>query len=221
MPRETESETLQRHFTKGERCILLIMEERYLVTVLSVADDRVRVSYPSAHFPVEGMYILLEFHDEEGYSLYESEVLETPRDHGDGLVLRLPHADRRTSHRRTWRVEADLTCQFKDHVHPRRHEAQVTNVSAGGMQIETDAQLDIGHNIDIDLELPGRGTHRILGTIAHLMVTEDSERKGHTLAGVRFLNPEQETSRALTEYIWKRVHKLHPKAHHPALNELH
>ncbi len=220
MPRETESETFQRHFSKGERCILLIMEERYLVSVLSVAEDRLRVSYPSSHFPVEGMYILLEFHDEEGYSLYESEVLETPKDHGDGLILRLPHADRRTSHRRTWRVDADLRCQFKDHVHPRRHEAQVTNISAGGMQLQTDTDLGIGHNIDIELEMPGRGTHHILGIVAHLMVSEDTQSRGIVQAGIRFLNPEPETSRALTEYIWKQVHKLHPKAHHPAISEL-
>ncbi|MFM1919890.1 MAG: PilZ domain [Candidatus Hydrogenedentota bacterium] len=211
------SQSVDTHFTKGQRCILLIMDERFLATVLSVKDDQLRVSYPSAHFPIEGMYVLLEFHDEDGYSLYESEVLETPRDHGDGLVLRMPHANRRTSHRRTWRVPADLVAQLKDHVHPKRHEARVTNISAGGMQIETDADLGIGHNIDLDVELPGRGKHRLLGAVAHVMVAEDARNRHLSVAGVRFINPEPETSRAITEYIWKQVHKLHPKAHHPAL----
>ena len=207
------------HFRKGERFILLIMGDRYLVSVLDVEPERLRVSYPSAHFPVEGMYVILEFHDDEGYSTYESEVLETPREPGDGLILRRPHADRRASHRRAWRVASDFKAVIKDHVHPQRHEVTVTNVSAGGMQIATEVDLGIGHNLDIEFDLPGRGRHKVLGAVVHLMVEDAPQRKAETRAGIRFINPDNETTKAMIEFIWLQVHRLHPEARHPGLGK--
>jgi len=204
------------HFRKGERFILLIMGERYLVSVLDVEADRVRVSYPSAHFPVEGMYVLMEFHDDEGYSTYESEVLATPHQPGDGLVLRRPHADRRASHRRAWRVETDFKAIVKDHVHPQKHEVDVVNLSAGGLQFKSGLDLEIGHNVDIDFDLPGRGHHKVLGAVAHLMVSEEA-RNAPRRIGIKFINPEPDTTRAVIEYIWLQVHRTHPEARHPML----
>jgi hypothetical protein len=204
------------HFRKGERLILLIMGERYLVSVLDVEPERVRVSYPAAHFPVEGMYVLMEFHDDEGYSTYESEVLATPHQPGDGLVLRRPHADRRASHRRAWRVEADFKAIIKDHVHPQKHEVDVINVSAGGLQFATQQVMEIGHNLDIDFDIPGRGHHKVLAAVAHLIVLEKDQHAPHRV-GVKFINPEPETTKAVAEYIWLQVHRKHPEARHPML----
>lgn len=207
---------LSQHFRKGERFILLIMGERYLVSVLDVEEDQIRVSYPAAHFPVEGMYVLMEFHDDEGYSTYESEVLATPHQPGDGLVLRRPHADQRASHRRAWRVEADFKAVIKDHVHPQKHEVDVINLSAGGLQFATELGLGIGHNLDISFDIPGRGHHQVLAAVAHLMVKEDDKRSPHRV-GVKFINPEPETTKAVVEYIWLQVHRKHPEARHPML----
>jgi len=216
MSTATNSLANDLHFRKGERFILLIMGERYLVSVLEVESDRVRVSYPAAHFPVEGMYVLMEFHDEEGYSTYESEVLQTPHQPGDGLVLRRPHADRRASHRRAWRVDADFKAIIKDHVHPQKHEVDVINVSAGGLQFATDLDMEIGHNLDVDFDLPGRGHHRVLAAVAHIMMKDGDKRAPHRV-GIKFINPEPETMQAIIEYIWLQVHRTHPEARHPML----
>jgi c-di-GMP-binding flagellar brake protein YcgR len=208
----TPAAEASQHFRKGERCILLIMGERYLVTLLEVDEEKLRVTYPSAHFPVEGMYVILEFHDEEGFSTYESEVLETPKDYGDGLVLKRPHADVRASHRRTWRAPAGFNAEIKAHVHPKRQNVKVIDVSAGGMQIESGGDWGLGHNLDIEFDLPGRGHHKVLGVVAHILRREDTQR-----IGVRFINPEPETTHALVEYIWLQIHRTHPEARHPML----
>lgn len=215
----TSPENLGQHFRKGERCILLIMGERYLVSLLEVDDEKLRVTYPSAHFPVEGMFVILEFHDAEGFSTYESEVLETPKDYGDGLVLKRPHADLRSSHRRTWRAPAGFDAQIKAHVHPAKHTVKVIDVSAGGMQVETAQDWAVGHNLDIDFTLPGRGPHRVLGVVAHTVRPEGAAPGMHRV-GIRFINPDVETTHALVEYIWLQIHRLHPEARHPMLRSV-
>ena len=63
------------------------MDQRFMVGILSVTPETVRVSFPMNHFPAPGMRVELEFHDAQGYTSYESEVIETPATVGDGLLL--------------------------------------------------------------------------------------------------------------------------------------
>jgi len=193
----------------GGRCLLLISGQRFLVTVLASGDDWIKVTFPAADFPIEGMYVSLEFHDDEGFTLFESEVLESPRAPGEGLTLRLPERAQRNSHRTAWRVPADFRASVKGHVHPRVHDVPVLDVSAGGLQVSSDMDLAMGENVDVTFKLPGLGEHKVLGAVAHVVRTEN-DPKAPIRAGIRFINPELETSEAIKHYIRGRVAQLGP-----------
>ena len=195
----------------GGRCLLLITGQRFLVSVLSVGEDWIKVTFPAADFPIEGMFVTLEFHDDEGYTVFESEVLQSPLEPGDGLTLRLPETRQRNSHRTAWRVPADFRASIKGHVHPRVHEVPVLDVSAGGLQVSADMDLALGENVDISFRLPGLGEHKVLGSVAHVVRLEN-DAKAPLRAGIRFINPENETTHALKHYIRTRVAQLGPDA---------
>ena len=200
------------HFIEGNRGLLLLMGHRYLVTVLSVSPENVRVSFPVQSFPMEGMYVNLEFHDDLGYATYESEVLSSPREPGDGLLLRRPPESLRTHHRTSWRVAADFRVEMKGHVHPRRYDAPVINISAGGMLVRSDAPVKMGDNMDLSFDLPGDGPKTTLGEVMHVNVPEDS-RGGVPLLGLRFVSPSEALQKSVTMYIWRRLRQLHPGQH--------
>jgi len=197
------------HFVEGNRCLLILMGQRYLVTILHVTESKVRVSFPVQDFPLEGMYLNVEFHDDLGYASYESEVLDGPKGPGDGLVLARPPDAQRNRHRSSWRVPADFKATLKDHVHPRRRECAVVNISAGGLLLHTDADLEVGDNVDLAFHLPEGGAHEALGQVMHVYVPGEMHQESE-LVGVRFVSPDPGTHRAITQYIWRRLRQLHP-----------
>jgi Tfp pilus assembly protein PilZ len=200
------------HFVEGNRGLLLLMGHRFLVTILAVSPETVRVSFPVQDFPMEGMYVNLEFHDDLGYATYESEVIASPNEPGDGLLLRRPPESLRTHHRTSWRVAADFRVEMKGHVHPRRYDAPVINISAGGLLVRTDAPLNLGDNLDISFDLTGDGRKQALAEVMHLNVPEASQG-AIPLVGLRFVSPEPALTKSVTMYIWRRLRQMHPKQH--------
>lgn len=214
MPMDSSVVESGAHFIEGNRGLLLMMGHRFLVTILSTSPETVRVSFPVQDFPMEGMYVNLEFHDELGYATYESEVIASPREPGDGLLLRRPPESLRTHHRTSWRVAADFRVEMKGHVHPRRYDAPVINVSAGGLLIRTDAPLNVGDNLDLSFDLTGDGRKSALGEVMHLNVPEAS-RGGIPLVGLRFVSPDPALTKSVTNYIWRRLRQMHPSQQTP------
>jgi c-di-GMP-binding flagellar brake protein YcgR len=198
------------HFIEGNRGLLLLMGQRFLVSILSVTPDTVRVSFPVQDFPMEGMYVNLEFHDDLGYATYESEVIASPKEPGDGLLLRRPPDAVRTHHRSSWRVAADFHVEMKGHVHPRRYDAPVINISGGGMLVRSDAPLNFGDSVDITFDLPGDSRKTALAQVVHLNVPSESQG-GVPLVGLRFISPDAALTKAITMYIWRRLRQTHPK----------
>lgn len=200
------------HFVEGNRGLLVLMGHRFLITITGVEMGGVRVSFPVQDFPMEGMYVTLEFHDELGYSTYETEVLKSPEGPGDGLLLSLPPESNRTHHRSTWRVSADFNVEMKSHVHPRRVEAPVINISSGGMLVRTNMNLNMDDNVDLAFSLPGDSHKSALAKVVHIHLPEHSQVE-HTLIGLQFVSPEQVFTKSLTHYIWRRLRQLHPQEH--------
>lgn len=198
------------HFVEGSRALLVLMGHRFLVTLLHEDREHLRVTFPVQDFPMEGMYVTIEFHDDLGYSSYETEVLQSPAQPGDGLLLKRPSESSRTHHRSSWRVAADFTVQLKSHVHPRRVEAPVINVSAGGMLVRTDMALSMDDNVDLEFNLPGDSLKKALAKVVHVHVPDLS--KGELpLVGLQFVGIEPAMSKAITHYIWRRLRQLHPQ----------
>jgi len=191
----------------GTRALLAIAGERYLATVIKTGEDWVQLTFPSTDYPVEGMYVVLELHDDDGYTTLESEVLEAPKEHGDPLVLRLPEAIQRNRHRSSWRVPTELPAKLKDHVHPRVRDVDLIDMSAAGLRIRTDADLAIGDNVDVTFALPGSGEHKVLCATAHVQRSEGDAENAQV--GLKLISPDPTTLQAMKHYIRGRAREIH------------
>lgn len=203
----TASESL---FIPGNRCLLLLMGQRYLVSIQATTDDSVMVSFPIRDFPVEGMRVELEFHDTEGYTRFESEVITAPKEVGDGLELRRPPEIVRTYHRGSWRVPVDFKANVKGHVHPRRLKVPVINLSTGGLLFLSDAPFENGDMLDAILPILGPDDDALTCKVVH---RADAGRSmgGVVQVGATFISPDPTTIKSISNYIHDRLKELGPE----------
>lgn len=196
----------------GEECLLSVMDGHYLVKILEIGKEQVRVSFPGEDYPVAGMTVELQFHDEDGFNGYKSEVLEGPEPGRRSVVLRIPEKCERSSHRRTCRVDTDLTVQVKDHVHVRRYDAELVNLSAGGALLKTKAPFDFNTSIELMLSLPGDMMRTILGQVVHISMSTRTHPDSAHLLGVHFTGADADTAQAITRYVWDRLRETGPRS---------
>jgi c-di-GMP-binding flagellar brake protein YcgR len=195
---------------KDSECLLNVAGRHFLVKILEVTVETVRVSFPARDYPVEGMRAYLEFHDDDGFYYYASQVLKGPTAKGDGLVLYRLSGLKRSMHRGSFRVPTDLTVQVRDQVHARKYNAALLNISAGGALIQTEAPFDFSTTIELTLSLPGEPTHMILSQVVH---TSAGTAKGAPCAhhfGVRFVNIDRDAEQSVTRFVSTRLQDLYP-----------
>jgi len=199
----------QRNLQKGESCLLKVMDEYYLVHILETTKTTLRVSFPGRDYPVAGMTVTLEFHDEKGFDYYEAEVLEGPSADHEWIVLTKPPSGRRSRHRDWCRVPTDLTVQVKDWAHPRRYDASVKDLSAGGLLIESSAPFDLDTTVEVTLSLPNQPTHTALARVVHILQPPAPTGNSSRLFGLQFINLEPVVGHAIALYVWSRLEELY------------
>ena len=197
-------------FTPGNRCLLLLMGQRYLVSIQKADSGSISVTFPIRDFPVEGMHVELEFHDTEGYTRFESEVMVAPKEVGDFLVLRRPPDYLRTYHRGSWRVPVDFKASIKGHVHPRRLNVPVINLSTGGMLILTDAEMAAGDMMEALLPLATLKDDPLTCQIIHRADPAQS-LGGLVQVGCSFVSPDPIHIKGISDYILERLKELGPE----------
>lgn len=193
----------------GNSCLLSVMNQLFLVEILEVNDDTMRVTFAGMDYPVEGMQADLEFHDKLGFNCYRTIVLEGPKNERSGIVLMRPRECSRARHRDSCRVPTDLTVQVKDQEHFRRYDAALINLSAGGTLISTEAPFDLDATIEIHISLPGEPTHKVLGHIVHVGEDEGGPAGAPRLLGVRFVTPDPDVVESIVKYIWRRLREIY------------
>jgi len=184
------------------------MKQRFLVGIQHVTDDTIEVSFPVRDFPVEGMRVDLEFHDLEGFTRFESEVIQAPKELGDFLVLKRPPAYVRNYHRGSWRVPVDFKAEIKGHVHPRRLHVPVVNLSTGGILILTDSDLAVDDMLEASLPVPELEGEKLTCKVAHR--AEEALPSGMVQVGCTFVSPDPAAIKIISGYIWDRIKTLGP-----------
>lgn len=205
-PRSVDTD---KHLKAGVQCFVTLLDQRYLSTVLSVKGEIVRVTFPMREFPVPGMRVMLEFHDDLGFTSYECEVHEPPNEPGDGLQLKAPVGGARSHHRSFWRVPVRLEATIKHQVHPRKHECVVLDLSAGGVLVQTGAELTAGDVAELSFVLPGAGTAELTCKVVHMPTVSAGTGKLH---GCEFVGPDPVLLRAITTYVRQRLRELDPES---------
>ena len=195
----------------GASCLLTVTERRFMVEIVEETDDTIRVSFPGIDYPIEGMLVDLEFHDNAGFSYYQSKVIVGPQKDGDGVLLERPSDELRSQHRDSVRVPVDLGAELKVQGHAVVHEGTVVNMSTGGAMIDSTTLFDNGATLDMVLDIPGETTASLIIQVLH--VSPDSRQSDagpvHSY-GTRFVGYEPGAGRAVTRFIWKRLKELYP-----------
>jgi len=200
---------LENELRVGNRCLLHVVGDYFLVEILDVEKTWIRVSFPGKDYPVEGMQVTLDFHDVSGFNSYLSHVIKGP-DRRGGLTLARPVDSRRNRHRDSCRVPTDLTVQVKDQVHVRRYDAALIDLSGGGALIETDAPFDFSTTIEMQLSLPGEPRHLVVGQIVHVADTGRHGAPDRRMFGVRFVALAPDVVHSVTAYVWRRLREVYP-----------
>lgn len=208
MPGSDENSSINSLLQPGSRCLLVVMGKRFLVSVLHANDAAMRVSFPIRDFPIPGMRVDLEFHGDRGYAHCETEVLEATGEIGEGLLLKRPAASLWNQHRTSWRVPVALQAKVKSHVHPRRVDVKVINLSSGGLLLLTSHPLEHGENVDVELDLGG-ATIPLLGQVAHIAAPQDD---GQTPVGIRFISTDAQDRQQINNYVWRKLRDLYGAA---------
>jgi hypothetical protein len=195
----------------GERCLLSLMNEFFLVEILAVEKSSIHVTFPGSDYPIEGIPVEIQFHDKEGFRSYPTVCLEGPSAEREGILLQKPAECRRVQHRNSCRVPTDLTVQVKDQVHVRRFSAALQNLSAGGVLLECEAPFDFHTSVELTLSLPGEPSQTLLCQVLHIGDPADRPSAGARLFGMRFVNPEQRTIQCIERYVWRRINELYAK----------
>jgi Tfp pilus assembly protein PilZ len=204
--RQTESVGL----SVGTQCMLHVTGRHFLVRVVDVDNDLVRLTFPGKDYPIEGMRGEIQLHDEEGFFYYPVVVVEGPMLKGSGIRVRKMGGLKRSRHREACRVSTDLTVQVKDEAHVRLYNGLLLNVSAGGAFIQTDAPFDYSTTVEITISLPGEPTHGIRSRIVDVLPACETARSTDKRFCVRFLDIDPDAEKSITRYVWERLHQMYP-----------
>ncbi len=207
-PRNTSTADPARCILAGSRGKLNVMGKRFGVEVLDVGDHGIRVSFPFADWPTEGMPVELDLPSDQGFVRYRATVAYEPETaYVAGLVLRDPTTcEPEVAQRGHCRVPTDLTFQVKESLHPRKFDAFVINLSVGGALLRSELAAEPGRALDIELSLPFHCVESIPALVVY--AAPEGESADGQLLGVQFQQNRPETATAITEYIDHRLQAI-------------
>ena len=199
----------QNDLRTGGTCFLCFGGRHFLVKVFECDQKTLRVSTPGKDYPTAGMGVELECHDEKGYTLYRTVVLEGP-DKKNTIVLQRPERVLRNRHRDCCRVPTDLTVQVKDQVHLPKYDGALQNISSSGALILTEAPFDFTTTVELTVSLPGQPVHTFLGQIVHIAEQPGNRHSAERFFGIRFVGIDPLALNSISQYIRGRLQELHP-----------
>lgn len=193
----------------GDHCLFHVMNRHFWVHIQAIDDEGIHITFPGSDYPIAGMGVELEVHEEDGFTAYESRVLKGPAEAlGGGVVLNTPDCGHYHQHRGAIRVTTDLTVQLRDQVHVRQYTASLLNLSCGGALVRTDAPLELDTVVELNLSLPQEALNIVLAKVTHL--SEVPQNDSQRLLGLRFFNLDPSAHRAIGRYVYKRIQETYP-----------
>lgn len=194
---------------KGAECLLNFVGRHFKSRILEVGPETFRVTFPGRDYPVPGLNIVLEFHDDYGFYYVPTIVVEGPQQQPGGITLRKGDQVKRSTHRDSFRVPTDLTVRVRDHIHVRRYDAALVNLSGGGCLLRADAPWDFSSTLEITLSLPGEPLYTLLGQVIHIAECPRCGQETPHLFGAKFIGIDPEVERAICNYVFARLPQLY------------
>jgi len=185
----------------GETFLLRVGREYFLSTIESVTDRSLEVSVPSRDYPPSGVRVSMDFHDDDGCTMYRTDVIRGPGAKRRSARLRRPGPPRRVTHREYTRVETDAPARFREMGTVAYREGTVINVSAGGMLLQATHEHEFEKLLEIELKLPDSPRMSVLGQIVHKAEQLDEEGNPALLYGCKFVKLDRQQRKAIIQHV--------------------
>jgi Tfp pilus assembly protein PilZ len=192
----------------GNECFMLVMDQRYFVEILGLTKDTVWVSFPASNYPLEGMGAELQFHSNNGLSIFHTRVAKGPEKKGDGVILQRSESASFLKHRRSWRVACDLSVMINTLNEARLHEAQLVYLSAEGALVETRSEFDSGELLNVSFTLPNQPTRALRARVIHY---DSATMLRSGKLGLRFTDVPPDSRETLTIFLYREIRERYPK----------
>ncbi len=190
-----------RQLRPGGTFLLRAGREYFLSTVESVTEHSVEVTVPAKDYPPPGMSVSMDFHDEDGCTIYHTKVIRGPSATRRSARLRLPVSSRRITHREYTRVETNLPVRFREMGTVTYHQGTIVNLSAGGVLLNTKKTHEFQKLLEIELKLPDSTRLTVLGQIVHKSEQLDDQAGRMSLYGCRFVRLDRRERKAIVQYV--------------------
>lgn len=176
--------------------------------ILAVAQDTIGVSLDEPPYPVRGAAVSLEIETPQGLLSYYTRVIVRPGGPGEAMILmRAPNVNG-AERRRDWRIPMNALMQFRRITPAKVSNAQLLNLSIGGVLLETPMSMDVAELLDLVLNLPESVQHVVRGRIVR---REAEPGPAGVRYGVLLVDTPAPARRALTEFMWARLMTLYPR----------
>jgi len=192
-------------FSAGQSFLLRAGQEYFLSTIESVTSESVEVSVPSNDYPTAGMKVCMDFHDDDGCTIYKTEVLRGPTEEKRSARLKRPIPPRRVTHRQYTRVETALPIRFREMGTVTYHQGIVMNLSAGGVLLKTTASHEFQKTLEMELGLPANPPLNVLGQIVHKAEQLNGPDGRMSLYGCKFMRLDRQERKAITQYVREQL----------------
>jgi c-di-GMP-binding flagellar brake protein YcgR len=189
----------------GETFLLRAGKEYSLSTIESVTAESLEVSVPAKDFPTPGMKVSMDFHDDDGCTVYKTEVIRGPAEQRRSVRLKRPIAPRRITHRQYTRVETALPIRFREIGTVTYHQGTVVNLSAGGVLLKTTVSHEFQKTLEMELGLPGNTPLNMLGQIVHKAEQLNGPDGRMSLYGCKFIRLDRRERKAITQYVREQL----------------
>ncbi len=189
----------------GETFLLRAGKEYFLSTIESVTSESLEVSVPAKDFPTPGMKVSMDFHDDDGCTVYKTEVMRGPAEQRHSVRLKRPISPRRVTHRQYTRVETALSIRFREMGTVTYHQGTVVNLSAGGVLLKTTASHEFQKTLEMELGLTGSAPLNMLGQIVHKAEQLSGPDGRMSLYGCKFIRLDRQERKAITQYVREQL----------------
>lgn len=189
-------------FDKGMKCALRIDGKRYPAELVDIRDRVLRMRCLEDGFSMQSRGIVVEFEGRNGTAAYFTRLLTAaPDDHTELILLR--SANLNSDELRSFlRVPTEIGVSVTLEDSPAQFGAKLLNISSGGALMEGDSLPELEYGERIKMQITDDPAICALAELVHF---SNGKPSSNLRIGVRFVDVDDESVRALTWFVWRRV----------------
>ena len=189
-------------FNKGMKCALRIDGKRFPAELVDARERVLRLRCLEDGFSMDSRGIVVEFEGPKGTAAFFTRFLTSAPDCHTELIL-LRSANLNCDELRSFlRVPTEIGVSVTLEDSPAQFAAKLLNISSGGALMESGSMPEVEYGERIKVQITEDPAIAVQGEIIHF---SDGKTSTDPRFGVRFMDVDDNSVRALTWFVWKRV----------------